>query len=85
MLAQKTLVNEVMDVAQPDLKYKVIGRRRHVQNGSCPPSNNTTMHRFLLSRTLAVNTHIDWYSSEIEQTARSAFFRSLAGRLIDVH
>lgn len=85
MLPQRNLANEVLQDWRPKQKQVVIGLKNHSLPSSCSAPNETTMHRFLLSRSLAVKTNINWNSNDTEQATRSAFFRSLAGRLIGVH
>jgi hypothetical protein len=47
-------------------------------------SSRTTAHRYLLNHKLAVTAHIKWAQGESESDT-TAFFRTIARRLIGVH
>jgi hypothetical protein len=55
-----------------------------VETSHSSASASTTIHRYLLTGKLAVTARIDWRTNEAETDA-TAFFRSVARRLIGIH
>lgn len=86
MNALRNRVNEAIADEQAAPKHKRVGSpRNHTQSSNCSAPTKTTTHRYLLSRTLAVSTTVDWHANEADPDKASAFFRVLARRLIDMH
>lgn len=86
MSALRNRANKVIAVEQAVPKQKRVGPpRNHTQSSNYSAPTKTTTHRYLLSRTLAVSTTVDWQANEADPYKASAFFRVLVRRLIDIH